>query len=212
MTWSARTSSRKSLAIRRSALYNVVLSITAFACTACSPDVRTFDERVRDGLNDRLQQYNVHGASVAVIFPNDTIHRICAGFSHDSVAMEPQMLFAAGSITNDLVATLILQLAEEGVLSLEDPLHRWLPTLPNIDSSIPIRQMLSHTSGIFMFWENQKLWDDLIKYRDSVFTPKEPHTHHQSWSFSGINSSPTTRPPRADFHRRPVLCQRASAQ
>jgi D-alanyl-D-alanine carboxypeptidase len=42
--------------------------------------------------------------------------------------------------------------------------------------------MLGHTSGIFMFWENQKLWDDLIQYRDSVFTPevvltylKRPH-------------------------------------
>jgi D-alanyl-D-alanine carboxypeptidase len=167
---------------RRSLLYHVLLPIAAFAFAACSRDVRTFDERVRDAVNDRLQQYNVHGASVAVVLPNDTLHRICAGFSHDSVAMVPHMLFAVGSITKNLVATLILRLAEDGVLSLEDPLRRWLPPIPHIDSSITIRQMLNHTSGIFMFWENQKLWDDLIKYRDSAFTPevvltylKEPH-------------------------------------
>jgi D-alanyl-D-alanine carboxypeptidase len=148
----------------------------------CSRDVRTLDERVRDALHDRLEQYDVPGASVAFVLANDTIHRVCAGVSHDSVAMAPDMLFAIGSITKNVVAALVLQLAEEGVLSLEDPLHRWLPSFPRVDSSITIRQLLSHTSGIFMFWENQRLWDDLIKYRDSVFTPeavltylREPH-------------------------------------
>jgi CubicO group peptidase (beta-lactamase class C family) len=180
--------------IRRSVLYHVVL-IAAFACAACSPDVRTLDERVRDALNDRLQQYDVHGASVAVVLPNDTLHRICAGFSHDSIAMAPHMLFAVGSITKNLVAALILRLAEDGILSLEDPLHRWLPSLPHIDSSTTIRQMLNHTSGIFMFWENQRLWDDLIKFRDSVFTPevvltylKEPYfAPGKSFRYSNTN-------------------------
>ncbi len=166
----------------RSLLSYAVMPIAASALAACSGDVHSLDERVRDALNGRLHQYNVHGASVAIVLPNDSVHCICAGFSHDSVAMAPRMLFAVGSITKNIVATLILRLAEDGVLSLEDPLHRWLPSMPNIDSSITIRQLLGHTSGIFMFWENQKLWDDLIKYRDSIFTPetvltylKEPH-------------------------------------
>lgn len=160
----------------------LLLSGVALACAACSRDVRTLDERVRDALIDRLQQHNIHGASVAVILPNEVPHRICAGVSHDTVAMDPQMLFALGSITKNQVAALILRLAEEGRLSLEDPVQRWLPPIPNVDSSITIRQMLGHTSGIYMFWENQKLWDDLIRYRDSVFKPavvltylKEPH-------------------------------------
>jgi D-alanyl-D-alanine carboxypeptidase len=154
----------------------------ALAWSACSRDVRTLDERVRDALLDRLQQYDVHGASVAVVLPDDSVHSICAGVSHDGAAMEPGMLFAIGSITKNQVAALILQLAEEGALSLEDPIQKWLPPLSNVDGAITIRQMLGHTSGIFMFWENQKLWEDLIKYRDSVFAPevvltylKEPH-------------------------------------
>jgi len=104
--------------------------------------------------------------------PDGSIHRIVAGFSHDTVPVNPDMLFAIGSITKNMVAALVLQLAEDGVLSLEDPLHKWLPIYPEVDSNITIRQLLGHTSGIFMFWENQKLWDDLIKYRDSVFTPE----------------------------------------
>jgi D-alanyl-D-alanine carboxypeptidase len=150
----------------------IVLPFAGVVLAACAPDTRSLDERVRGALNDRLEHYDVHGASVAIALPNDTVHCVSAGFSFDSVAMQPQMLFAVGSITKNMVATLILQLAEEGVLSLEDPLYRWLPPIPQVDSTIVIRQLLDHTSGIYMFWENQRLWDDLITYRDSVFTPE----------------------------------------
>jgi len=87
--------------------------------------------------------------------------------------MSPEMSFAIGSITKNMVAALMLQLAEEGKLSLDDPIGRWLPPYEYVDSRITIRQMLNHTSGLFMFWENQQIWDDLIQYRTKVFTPEE---------------------------------------
>jgi len=160
----------------------VTLVMLLFGIMGCSRDTRPMDEQLKEAITERLRQYDVKGASVAVILPDGSTHRIVAGLSHDTVAVRPDMLFAIGSITKNLVATLVLQLAEEGKLSLEDSLHRWLPPYPNVDSTATMRQLLSHTSGIFMFWENQKLWDDLIKYRDSVFTPevvltylKDPH-------------------------------------
>ena len=149
---------------------------------SCSRDTRPLDVRIKEAIGDRLRQYDVKGASTTVVLPDGSIHRNVAGFSHDTVNMQPDMLFAIGSITKNMVAALVLQLAEEGLLSLEDSLHNWLPPYPEVDSNITIRQLLAHTSGIFMFWENQKLWDDLIKYRDSVFIPevvltylKDPH-------------------------------------
>jgi len=83
------------------------------------------------------------------------------------------MSFAIGSITKNMVATLVLQLAEEGRLSLEDPISRWLPRYPHVDDAITIRQLLNHTSGLFMFWDNQQIWDDLIRDRTRTFTPEE---------------------------------------
>ncbi|MCX6827669.1 MAG: serine hydrolase [candidate division Zixibacteria bacterium] len=161
----------------------MALVVIMLCCAiSCSPDRRPLDEQLREAVDKRLKQYNVKGGSTTVILPDGSTHNIVAGVSEDTVAMRPDMLFATGSITKNMIAALVLQLAEEGVLSLEDSLHDWLPRHPKIDSNITIRQLLGHTSGIFMFWENQKLWDDLIKYRDSVFTPevvltylKDPH-------------------------------------
>lgn len=148
----------------------------------CARDTRPLDLRVQEALAATLEDKGVRGASAAIILPGGELHRICAGTSHDSVRMEPDMLFATGSITKNMVAALILQLQEEGRLSLDDPLEKWLAPIPHVDGAITIRQLLNHTSGIFMFWENQRLWDDRIAFRDSLFTPdavlsylKEPH-------------------------------------
>jgi CubicO group peptidase (beta-lactamase class C family) len=42
-----------------------------------------------------------------------------------------------------------------------------------VNPAITIRQMLNHTSGLFMFWDNQALWDDLIRHRTRHFTPED---------------------------------------
>ena len=140
---------------------------------SCSRDERPLEERLQAALDDCLVDSEVKGASVAVILPDETLWRGVTGISHDTVKMSPDMSFAIGSITKNMVAALVLELAEEGKLSLEDPISRWLPPYPHVDGAITIRQMLCHTSGLFMFWDNQQIWDDLIQYRNRVFTPEE---------------------------------------
>jgi len=148
------------------------LALSLLAAASCSSRDGPLDQRLAAALEARLRRYGVRGASAAVILPDRSIHRVVAGFSHDSVPIRPDMLFAVGSITKNYVATLVLRLAEEGVLSLGDPLNRWLPAYPRVDGRVTIRQALSHRSGIAMFWDNQRLWDDLKAHRDSAFTPE----------------------------------------
>lgn len=61
--------------------------------------------------------------------------------------------FRAGSITKTFVATVVLQLAREGVLRLSDPVDRFLPGLirghGNDGRRITLRALLSHTSGLY---------------------------------------------------------------
>ncbi len=83
----------------------------------------------------------------------------------EGTAMTPSGAFRIGSITKMFTATVIIQLAEEGILSLDDPLSRWLPEvaeqLPNGDL-ITLRHLLTHTSGVFNIVEHEAYYADLF--------------------------------------------------
>jgi CubicO group peptidase (beta-lactamase class C family) len=129
---------------------------------SCAQDVRPYDVRVKEALSEGLQEFNVRGASVAVILSDGKIHCVVAGYSHDSTVIEPEMLFAIGTIAKNVVAALALQLAEEGILAPDDPISRWLPAYSHVDGTITIRQLLNHTSGLYMTAEDLARWSDAL--------------------------------------------------
>ena len=61
--------------------------------------------------------------------------------------------FGLGSVTKTFMAALVLRLAQEGVLLLDDPVARWLPHV-RLAPEITIRRLLNHTSGLFGIDEN----------------------------------------------------------
>src|SRR5688500_14952915 len=56
-------------------------------------------------------------------------------------------LFQIGSISKSWTASMIVQLAAEGRLRLDDPVVKLLPEAP-VDQRITVRHLLTHTSGI----------------------------------------------------------------
>lgn len=61
--------------------------------------------------------------------------------------LQTNQVFRIGSITKTFTATVVLQLAQQGKLSLSDPLSKYEPQIPNA-SKITIRELLNMTSGI----------------------------------------------------------------
>jgi D-alanyl-D-alanine carboxypeptidase len=59
--------------------------------------------------------------------------------------------FRAGSITKTFLATVVLQLVDEGRLRLDDPVEKWLPEVVPNGENITVRQLLNHTSGLYDF-------------------------------------------------------------
>jgi len=156
--------------------------------TVCSYGANnSVEARMQKVLDKGISKYDVRGVSAAVIFPDENIWTGVSGISHDSVAMKSDMLFAIGSITKNAVAALTLKLVEENVLSLEDTLSKWLPSYPHVDGMITIRQLLNHTSGLYMFWDNQQIWDDLKKDRTKVWSPEEVLSYIKEPYFSAGN-------------------------
>lgn len=103
---------------------------------------------------------------------------------------EPGMRFLIASVSKTFTSVAILKLAEEGKLSIEDPISRWLPAdlvakIPNGDR-ITIRQLLDHTSGIADYDENAII---LAEYQD----PDTP-VPYQAGIAQGLNASPLYPP------------------
>jgi D-alanyl-D-alanine carboxypeptidase len=64
------------------------------------------------------------------------------------IAMAPEHVFRIGSITKQFTGVGILMLAEEGRLSLDDPLTRFFPDYPTGGRTVTVEHLLGHTSGI----------------------------------------------------------------
>ncbi len=84
-----------------------------------------------------------------------------------------QHYFGIGSVTKSITAAAIMLLAEDSVLSLEDSLYEWLPSYPNIDSTITIRQLLNMTSGIYNFTEHPNYVSTVLSDLSRIWQPEE---------------------------------------
>jgi len=70
-----------------------------------------------------------------------------ADLEHD-VPNSPDTIFEAGSVSKQFTAAAVLLLAREGKLSLDDPVRKYIPELPDYGKPLLIRHMLQHTSGL----------------------------------------------------------------
>jgi CubicO group peptidase (beta-lactamase class C family) len=112
--------------------------------TACAIPKSSIDTLMRDydGAGP--------GASLLVIRDGQTIVRRAYGFAdvESRVKATPETNYRLASVTKQFTATAIRRLAEEGKLSLDDPLRKWLPSLPAATDGITVRHLLTHTSGL----------------------------------------------------------------
>jgi len=61
-------------------------------------------------------------------------------------------VFESGSVAKQFTASAIVLLAQQGKLSLEDDIRKYLPELPDFGETIRIRHLLNHTSGLRDQW------------------------------------------------------------
>ena len=178
-TWRLKYKSYKDFTMYAKSFFTfAIFSLVVTFCTSCNSDKElSLEEKLQNVLDSGIDEFNAKGVSAAIIFSEDKKWIGTSGISYDTVSVKPDMLFAIGSVTKNIVAALALSLVEEGKLSLDDPLSKWLPDYPHVNNTITIRQLLNHTSGIYMFWSNQKIWDDLKKDRNKIWTPEEVLTY-----------------------------------
>lgn len=88
------------------------------------------------------------GVTAAVIWPDGSRWTGAAGVAAPGEPIRPEHLIGIASITKTMTAAVVLQLVDEGVLRLDDPLERWLAPIAGVDPAITLRQLLNHTNGL----------------------------------------------------------------
>lgn len=129
------------------------LALAALSATAGPTAREGLDEAQAAAAVDALMRdYRgpVPGASVLVLHDGRPVLRRGWGLAdlEAGIPAGPATNYRLASLTKQFTAAAILLLAEDGRLSIDDPVKRWLPSLPAAANAVTLRQLLSHTSGL----------------------------------------------------------------
>jgi CubicO group peptidase (beta-lactamase class C family) len=149
-----------------------------------APDLRTQVDRIAAQV---LEQTGVPSASVAVVQGGKLVYTHAYGKARldPATPATPQMRYSIGSISKQFTAAAILLLQEDGKLSLDDAVGKYVPGLTRGDE-VTIRQILSHTSGYQDYWPE-----------DYVMTTMRPSVSSQqildTWAKKPLDFEPGTQ-------------------
>lgn len=141
------------------------------------------DQIVQKALRDT----HVASASIAIVKDDQLVYAKAYGQAQLKPALKatPAMRYAIGSISKQFTATALLLLAQDGKLSLDDHVSRFLPDVPH-GAEVTLRQLLSHTSGYRDFWPQ----DYVMKPMQQAVDPK---ALVQEWAGKPLDFAPGTR-------------------
>ena len=162
------------LALTATVLGSFALGATpAGAATLASAPARAAVSTELKAAVDDVVAAGVPGVIVRVQDPRHAARRYTAGVSDlaTGAALRPTAQLRIGSITKTFVATVVLQLAGEGRLSLDEPVAGRLPGLLRNGEHITVRQLLNHTSGLPDYIGDPELFAGIVQNR--VWDPRE---------------------------------------
>jgi CubicO group peptidase (beta-lactamase class C family) len=149
-----------------------------------------------DGLISQKFSATSPGCAVLVASKGKVIYKKAFGSANLelNVPLRPEMVFSLASITKQFTAIAILQLEEQGKLSLQDSVQKFIPDFPSKQFTITIENLLTHTSGIKDYLQIgspqpfMERWDftskELIDFFKSLPLEFEPGTRYK-YSNSG---------------------------
>ena len=100
-------------------------------------------------MNNLVERVPLAGIALAIHFKDEFYEKGYGGADFESgEPITEETVFKIASLTKSFTAAAILRLAEEGKLSLDDPIARFIPGTPPLAEDILVRHLLNHTSGL----------------------------------------------------------------
>jgi CubicO group peptidase (beta-lactamase class C family) len=155
------------------ALVMLMIEGAAFAQSNQSPSSTDTPLATRvDAVFSRFDKPDSPGCALAVIRDGQIIYERGYGMSNleYGIPISPSSIFHIASISKEFTAMSVLMLAQQGKLSLDDDVRKYVPEVPDFGHLITIRHLIHHTSGLRDQWSLLELagWreDDVITEGD----------------------------------------------
>lgn len=121
-----------------------LLGLAFFAAASASAD------KVDDYILAEMRETKTPGVAVAVVRGGEVV--LAKGYGLANVELNvpatQDTIFQSGSVGKQLTATLVMMLAEEGRLGLDDPVSKHIPEAPAAWKDVTVRHLLTHTAGL----------------------------------------------------------------
>lgn len=135
-------------------LLALAATLGASLAGAATPDA-ALGRRMDTAIDRAIAEQRIVGTVVVVMRDGQVVYRRAAGFADREAArpMTGDTILRLASITKPMVSVVAMRLVEQGTLSLDDPVSRWLPEFrPRLadgsQPSITLKQLLTHTAGL----------------------------------------------------------------
>ncbi len=107
------------------------------------------------------------GMAILIAKNGKAIYRRAIGKANleHNIDLKPEHVFRIGSITKQFTAVSIMQLIEQGKISADDEITKFIPDYPTHGNRITVSHLIYHTSGI-QSYTDMAGWDDEIRKKD----------------------------------------------
>jgi CubicO group peptidase (beta-lactamase class C family) len=132
------------------ALAGILLAVPAMPAQSLSPELAAKVDKVFEKWN----RTDSPGCALGIYKDGQIVYKHGYGMANlnDDIPITPATVFHVASMSKQFTAASILLLAQQGKLSLDDDVHKYIPELPDFGERITLRHLMHHTSGLRDQW------------------------------------------------------------
>ncbi len=143
---------------------NTVITLALVLFVGCNPptkdtktgNLKSIINEFEDQLKKDIADDNINGSISFAIIKGDKVLKAAATGSSDignNTPADTSTIYRTGSISKSFTAFLMMQMVQDGVIELDDPIEDYMPEIRNLDGysdsrKITFRQLASHTAGL----------------------------------------------------------------
>jgi CubicO group peptidase (beta-lactamase class C family) len=136
---------------------SVLAALSAILFASCLASAQTLSPDVAvqvDKVFEKWDHTDTPGCALGVYKDGQIVYKHGYGMANlnDDVTITPATVFHVASMSKQFTAASILLLQQQGKLSIDDDVHKYIPELPDFGEHITLRNLMHHTSGMRDQW------------------------------------------------------------